>query len=443
MDSTTRPVTRPITPPIAPPAKQPVAELAASIRTGAPSARDAVEGALARIDALDAEINAWCVIDAERHPGHLADPPAAADSVQVGRLRKAGAIVLGKLNTPAYGFHAETDNLIFGPTRNPWAPARTSGGSSGGSAAAVASGMVALATGSDGGGSIRIPAEVCGISGFKPTHGVVPAGDDTAPTWGHMSTRGPMTRFLSDAALVLDVVKGVSARDILSFELPGSFADAAARASLEGVRVGWSPTLGFANVDPRVIEVCEAALKVLEGHGLVVVEQIDDVFGEHPGRAWSQRAAAGSWRTATADPTPFDGRFLPSAQLAARAGEHATADQIVDGDIGAHTATLRLAAVFDRVDVLVTPGMATVPPRIGEASPYGPVWAAVMTLAFNLTRTPAAVVPAGFVVDEGDRLPIGLQFVAPRCADLRLMSVAVAAEQTLGFVAERPPVGHS
>src|SRR5262249_24276268 len=111
-------------------------------------------------------------------PAHVADAAAAHDSVQVARLVGAGAVGGGQADTPAYRLRAETDNLVFGPTRNPWASERTAGGSSGGSAAAVASGLVPLCTGSDGGGSIRIPSSVCGISGFKPTHGVVPNGDE-------------------------------------------------------------------------------------------------------------------------------------------------------------------------------------------------------------------------------------------------------------------------
>jgi aspartyl-tRNA(Asn)/glutamyl-tRNA(Gln) amidotransferase subunit A len=245
--------------------------LAGRIRTGEQSPLEAVDAALERISRIDPDLNAFCELRADDaraqaravgarlargeavgplagvpigvkdledatgfrttfgDPAHASDPPATHDSVEVARLRAAGAVVVGKTNTPAYGFHAETNNLVFGPTRNPWAPARTCGGSSGGSAVAVASGMVTLATGSDGGGSIRIPSETCGICGFKPTHGVVPSGDDAAPTWGHLSTRGPMARTLPEIAFALDVVKGISNRDLLSFELAGSFVDAAAR----------------------------------------------------------------------------------------------------------------------------------------------------------------------------------------------------------------------
>jgi aspartyl-tRNA(Asn)/glutamyl-tRNA(Gln) amidotransferase subunit A len=456
-------------------------ELVARIRGGEMSAVEAVDDALARIDAADSVLNAFCELRADDaraqahavadrlargeavgplagvpigvkdledatgfrttygDPAHAADPPATRDSVEVARLRAAGAVVVGKTNTPAYGFHAETNNLVFGPTRNPWATSRTCGGSSGGSAVAVSSSMVTLATGSDGGGSIRIPSETCGICGFKPTHGVVPSGDEAAPTWGHLSTRGPMARTFPEIALALDVVKGISTRDLLSFDLEGSFADAAARASVDGLRIAWSPTLGYARPDAEVIARCEAALRELEAHGARVVETVEQPFTVAPTGPWALRAAAGSWAAIATDDPQWRERFLPEAIFIPQFGEHLTGVQVHEGDVGAHEANLRLAELWERVDVLVTPGMATVPPRIGELSPYGGGWAADYTLPFNLVRAPAAVVPAGFVSDDGDSLPIGLQIVAPRGADLALMRVAAAADAALGFSAQRPP----
>jgi aspartyl-tRNA(Asn)/glutamyl-tRNA(Gln) amidotransferase subunit A len=448
-------------------------DLVARIRRGDVSPVEAVDETLARIDAADDALNAFCEVRAEdaraqaravaerlargeavgvlagvpvgvkdlEHatgfrttygdPAHAADPPATRDSVEVARLRAAGAVVVGKTNTPAYGFHAETNNLVFGPTRNPWATGRTCGGSSGGSAVAVASSMVTLATGSDGGGSIRIPSETCGICGFKPTHGVVPGGDDDPPTWGHLSTRGPIARTFPEIALALDVVKGISTRDLLSFELAGSFADAAARPSVDGLRVAWSPTLGYARPDAAVLALCEAALRALEAHGARVVETVDQPFSTPPAGPWALRAAAGSWALVTqGDDEQWRDRFLPEAIFIPQYGEHLT---------GAHEANLRLAELWDRVDVLVTPGMATVPPRIGELSPYGGGWAADYTLPFNLVRAPAAVVPVGFVDDDGDSLPIGLQLGAPRGADLALMRAAAGTDAVLGFSARRPP----
>ena len=457
-------------------------ETAAAVRAGLRSATEVIDAALERIATIDPRLHAFCALDADsahsqakgidariaagEDPGPLAGVPlgvkdledaagfrtvcgdparadapvATSDSVSVARLRAAGAIIVGKTNTPAYGFHAETDNLVFGPTGNPWAPGRTCGGSSGGSGAAVAAGMVPLCTGSDGGGSIRIPSAACGIAGFKPTHGVVPNGDAGAPTWGPLSTRGPMARTFAEIAVGLDAVKGVSSLDLLSFELPGSFVDAAARASLDGVRMIWSPTLGMAHPDADVLAACEAALHALAGAGGSVVDTVESVFDPPALYSWVAHAAPGSWRTATENPMPWEGRFLPAAQLTASFGERTTAEQMLDGQAGAHRALQQLAALFERADVLVTPGMATVPPKIGEPSPYGPGWAADYTLPFNLVRAPAVVVPCGFVERDGERLPIALQIVAPRCADLALMSVAAAAEAALGGVPEPPGV---
>jgi aspartyl-tRNA(Asn)/glutamyl-tRNA(Gln) amidotransferase subunit A len=310
-----------------------VMELAAAVRRGEVSPSEVVWDALARIADLNGAVNAFVAVDPEGagaqavaleqrlaageaigplvgvpvgvkdledaagfvttcgDPARRERAAATRDSVQVARLRAAGAIVVGKTNTPAYGFQAETDNLVFGATRNPWALKRTSGGSSGGSAAAVASGMVGLCTGSDGGGSIRIPSAVCGIPGFKPTHGVVPNGDVDSPTWGPFSTRGPMARTFGEIAYALDVVAGYSARDLTSFDLGGSFVDAASEPTLEGVRIIWSPTLGIATPDPAMVTACERALAVLDQHGARIVETVDSVFEEPPVHAWIMPAA--------------------------------------------------------------------------------------------------------------------------------------------------------
>jgi aspartyl-tRNA(Asn)/glutamyl-tRNA(Gln) amidotransferase subunit A len=376
-------------------------------------------------------------------PAHAADPPATRNSVEVERLVAAGAIVIGKTNTPAYGFHAETDNLVFGPTQNPWARHRTAGGSSGGSAAAVAAGLVPLCTGSDGGGSIRIPSAVCGLSGFKSTHGVVPMGDDGYGAWGAFSARGPMARTFADIAIGLDAVKGWCDRDLLSVEVGGSFTEAAARPSLDGMRIAWSPTLGWAKPDLAIVQACEHALAALEAQGAVVVETVESVFDERPVFAWWARASRGAWRAATVagGPETFATRFLPDAVTAANFGATLTdIDALLEAEAGAHRAGIALARLFERCDVLMTPGMATIPPRHREPSPYGPAWAGDFTLAFNVTRSPASVTPIGFVPDdEGAALPIAIQMVMPRGADLRLMSFSAAVEATLGLVDRRAP----
>ena len=160
------------------------------------------------------------------------------DSHLVERLRRAGCVVVGKTNTPEYGWTACTDNALFGYTRNPWDLEHSAGGSSGGSAAAVASGMVPLATGSDGGGSIRIPSALCGLSGFKPSFGRVPAGGPSPPGWLHLSSKGPMARRIADVALALDAVVGPEQDDLTSLPRPeASWLDAVADPRLPA-RVG-------------------------------------------------------------------------------------------------------------------------------------------------------------------------------------------------------------
>ena len=186
--------------------------------------------------------------------------------------------------------------------------------------------------------------------------------------------------------------------------------------------------------------MCDAALRALEANGARIVETVDDLFDTHPAGPWSLQAAAGSWAVVAGAGDAWEARFLPEARLMPRFGERLTRAQMHEGAVGAHAANLRISELWERVDLLITPGMATVPPRIGELSPYGGGWAADFTLPFNLLRAPAAVVPAGFVEDDSDTVPIGLQVVAPRGADLALMRAAAGIDAVLGFSARRPPV---
>src|SRR4051794_2119166 len=234
------------------------AELAAMVRRKEISSRELVQHALDRIDAVDRAVNSFVEVDGTRaladaaavdesiaaggDPGPLAGlpigvkdledavgfrttkgsnlcagrPPATVDSELVARLKGAGCVVVGKTNTPELGHKADTNNLVFGATRNPWDLSRTSGGSSGGSSAAIAAGLVPLATGSDGGGSIRIPSALCGLSGLKPSLGRVPSGGVEPPDWGHLSSKGVMARRISDVALALDSVIGPEQTDLRS-----------------------------------------------------------------------------------------------------------------------------------------------------------------------------------------------------------------------------------
>ena len=235
--------------------------------------------------------------------------PSTRDSVHVARLRAAGCIVLGKTNMPEFGLRGETDNRTFGITRNPWSHAHTPGGSSGGSAAAIAAGMVPLATGSDGGGSIRIPSSACGLTGLKPTLGRVPAADPDPPGWPNLSTKGPIARRAADVALALDAVVGPHPLDHRALPVTGDVGSwASATASSPGVpprRIAWSPNLGYAEVDAEVVAVCRALVDAAADAGAEVVE-LETVFD-----ARSRRAP----RRARAELHPPHRRALPGHRL--------------------------------------------------------------------------------------------------------------------------------
>src|SRR5436190_3197156 len=312
--------------------RETIAALASAVRAGQTSARDLVAHSIERIEATNEEINAFVVVDFDAalaaaeeidrqvaegdDPGPLAGiplgvkdledaaglptshgsaayveseggaHPATTDSVLVARLRAAGAIVIGKTNTPELGWKAQTDNPMFGTTRNPWDTTRTPGGSSGGSAAAIAAGMVPLATGSDGGGSIRIPSAMCALSGFKPSLGRVPSGGGDAPDWHHLSTRGPMARRTTDIAYALDAVIGPDPTDLRSLPMPEPSWVGAVESAHVPMKVAWSPTLGYAPVDAEVRAVCEQAVGMLSDLGAEVV-QVPSVFDEDPVFPWA------------------------------------------------------------------------------------------------------------------------------------------------------------
>lgn len=453
---------------------QSVRELAGRVRGGDTSAREVVGHALGRIEALNGEVNAFVAVDGDaameqarrvddkiarrQDPGALAGIPfgvkdledaagyvtthgsaflgatevAARDSALVRRLRGAGAVVVGKTNTPEMGVKAETDNALFGPTHNPWNLDHVSGGSSGGSAAAIAAGMVPLATGSDGGGSIRIPSSACGLSGMKPSLGRVASGGVDPPDWPDLSTRGPMARLMSDVVLALDVVVGPEPTDIRSMPRP----DVPWLNVLDGpqvpLRVAWSPTLGYSPVDSEVHRTCEAAVRVLEEMG-ASVELVEEVFPEDPVLSWLSLAAAYSLRSIqAAGDAPWD-KLDPMLAMQLEVAKSMTAADLVRVIDQCHLLNLRLVELFRSVRLLITPTCAAVPPRIGEPSRINgdpdPNWVR-FTYPFNMTRSPAATVCAGF---SSTGVPIGVQLVGPQHADQAVLRSAAALETALGL----------
>jgi len=353
------------------------------------------------------------------------------DSVQVERLRRAGAIVLGKTNAPEFGYTAFTKNLLFGVTRNPWNPARTPGGSSGGSSAAIASGMVPLATGSDGGGSVRIPACYTGCFGIKPTFGRIPRGPFQMLTWSDTVAYGPITRTVRDAALYLDAVVGAHPADPDSLPHPGiSYVEVLERLPSR-LRIAWSPTLGYARVQSDVMREVREAVGVFErlGHDVEEIEKgVPDL-----GLAWAAVAGGEVYAEIAhlieGHRADFGRGFL--------AGTERVRDLTPEKYGAAQRARADLVNflwhLFERYDLLLTPTLPTeafdargkMPPEIdGEPVP-NPLAFIAFTYPFNLSGHPAATVRAG-LTDAG--LPAGLQIVGPRHRDDLVLQASYAYE---------------
>jgi aspartyl-tRNA(Asn)/glutamyl-tRNA(Gln) amidotransferase subunit A len=361
---------------------------------------------------------------------------AARDSTQVARLRRAGAIPVGKTNLPEFGSTAFTKNHLFGVTRNPWNLDRTPGGSSGGSSAAVAAGIVPAATGGDGGGSIRIPASYTGLVGFKGTYGRISRGPLEFRHWLDTVCRGPLVRSVTDAALWVDAVVGLDPRDPDSLPHPGfRYVDVLERLP-RGLRVGYHPTLGYARVDPGVRAVVEASVAVL-GRALGVdVEPLRQPFTD-VGIGWALLNAFETYgRLAPLIDRHQDdwGRgFIEGVKHGARVG----APEVARFQAERLQLVHELADLFERVDVLLTPTVPTVAfpakgpmPSVidGEKLPSA-IQAVAFTYPFNMSGHPAISMPAGLV----DGLPVGLQIVAERGHDELVLQVARAFEQAQPF----------
>ena len=373
-------------------------------------------------------------------PAFADDAPASEDSVLVARLVAAGCVVVGKTNTPELGWKADTDNPLFGPTRNPWQLDHTPGGSSGGSAAAIAAGMVPLATGSDGGGSLRIPSSCCGLSAVKPSLGRVPSGGPSAPDWHHLSTKGPMARRLSDVVAALEVAVGPDPTDLRSLPRPEASWTAALANPVPPSKVAWSPTLGYAEVDAEVLAICERAVETLASLGCEVVE-IDTVFDEDPVDAWLTLSGVYNLRThAKFRGTPVWEQIDPVLALVIDGAATTSALDLVRAEDVGHQLNLRLVEVFHDVRLLITPTMAAAPPPrnlrgTGLINGAPDINWVRFTYPFNLTRSPAASVCAG-LTEAG--LPVGLQLVGPQHGDLVVLRSAAALEAAIGFDALAP-----
>jgi aspartyl-tRNA(Asn)/glutamyl-tRNA(Gln) amidotransferase subunit A len=364
------------------------------------------------------------------------------DAILVERLKAAGAIMLGKTNTPEFGFMGVTDNLLFGPTRNPWNLERHAGGSSGGSAAAVAAGMGQLAQGGDSGGSIRIPSSFCGVFGVKPSFGRVPRGPGS-PDWQTLSSKGPIARTVKDAALVLEVMAGRDNRD------RHSLPDASPRYlsllddDLEGLRVAWSPDLGYATVDPQVLEKTTAAARTFETLRCTVEMATPDIT--NPERAFSLIWAV-TYAAAYGDKLDeWREHMDPRLVTLIEQGKDRLAVEYAQAAIEREEFSSRLRQFFDRYDLLLTPATAVPAFDVSQAEVteiggrMGSSWLdwTPFTYPFNLSGQPAASVPCGWT-DDG--LPVGLQIVGRCFDDAGVLKAAAAYESASPWAHRRPPL---
>jgi aspartyl-tRNA(Asn)/glutamyl-tRNA(Gln) amidotransferase subunit A len=360
----------------------------------------------------------------------------ACDSVQVARLKAAGAIVVGKTNTPEFGYTAFTKNLLFGVTRNPWDLERTPGGSSGGSAAAIAAGMVPLATGSDGGGSIRIPACYVGAFGLKPSFGRIPTGARTPGTpmssWIDTVCYGPITRSVRDAALYLDAAAGPDPSDPDSLPAP-TCSYAATLADLPAaLPIAVSKTLGYAAVQPDVWREVEAAVAVFRALGHRV-EMIDDALPD-VGVEWALVAAAEDYALLAPLLEAHRDQWGRSYLAGLERGREVTPEFIGRAQRKRALLHARLTHIFDRYALLLTPTLPTEAFAAGGPFPgaidgrplANALGAVAFTYPFNFSGHPAASVRAGFT-DAG--LPAGLQIVGPRHRDDLVLQAAYAYEE--------------
>lgn len=454
-----------------------VADLSGAIRTKRVSPVEVVGAVLDRIERLNPRLNAYCLVTGESARQEAREAEAAVmradplpplhgvpisvkdivitrgvrttfgsriyennvpgeDAPLVARLKVAGGIMVGKTTTPEFGWKGVTDSPLFGITRNPWNLERTPGGSSGGAAAAVAAGLAPLAVGTDGGGSIRIPGSFCGVFGLKPTCGLVPVYP-TAAT-GTLTHMGPMSRTVRDAALMLQVMAGPDDRDPLSLPSTSANFAAALEAGVRDLRVAWSPTLGYATVDPEVRAVTEAAAKRFQGLGCRM-DQVDRVFDD-PDPIWAPLFYGGIAGRLNDSLEEWRSRMDPGLVEAIEAGRKMGAMEFVKAGLARASFFEVVRKFFTQYDLLLTPTLAVASFAAGFDQPRergtgsGLAWVA-FTYPFNLTGQPAATVPCGFTRDG---LPIGLQIIGKRLEDSTVLRAAAAYEAAAPWADRRP-----
>ncbi len=458
-------------------------DLLDAYRAGRLSPVEIVDAALDRIDALEPALNAFMLVDgdgvrasaaasAERWArgaptGPLDGVPVTIkdivatkgwptysgsatveagdqawdqDAPAVARLREAGAVILGKTTTPEFGWKGMTDGPLFGTTRNPWNPDHTPGGSSGGAGAALAAGIGALAFGTDGGGSIRIPASYCGLYGLKPNFGRVPHAPQDNP-FATVVSGGPLARSVADAALMLNQLARPDARDWLALPAEATDYRQALSGGVAGLKLGVSYDLGGAEPDDKVATAVKAAVAVFADLG-ARVETVGPIFPP------LEPFFSDYWKAGFAH---LLRQVLSERHARMDPGLRRLAEEGLAVDLPAYGAAMaaraELGATMNRFhrdhDLLLTPTMPTLPPPADTTyhSPAFDRWrhAVPYTVPFNLTGQPAASIPCGVV----DGLPVGLQIVGPRFGEAQVLRASAAFEAAAPFPYPHPDLAAS
>jgi aspartyl-tRNA(Asn)/glutamyl-tRNA(Gln) amidotransferase subunit A len=462
----------------------PADELAGRIRTGEVTPADVAEQVVARIEAVNPQVNAFINFDrdkvlgdAERlteaqrrgdvlgplHgvPYSIKDLTAVAglpltfglaplkdniprhDAAVVSRLRDAGGLFLGKTNTIESGYHCgSTDNHLFGPTHNPWKHGSIAGGSSGGAAAAAAAGLGQLHEGSDGAGSVRSPSALCGVVGMKPTGGRIPQAilGGRYNTWVH---HGPITRTVTENALMLNVLAGPDPSDPTSLPADDINYVAELNNDIRGWRVAYSPDLGYAQVDSEVADICQTAVRAFEDLGAHVTEATP-AWGNPVDAMWN-----GIWVPGIGsgyDLVSWDeerGHVDDNLIELMHEAERLTGVDVGRADVFRGAMWDTFAAFMTGYDLLVTPTLADAAFPVTQFAPdrllgeplRRQVLDWVLTFPFNMLTTPTITVPAGFTIDER---PVGLQITGRQHADAAVLRAAASFERTRPWAQHRP-----
>jgi aspartyl-tRNA(Asn)/glutamyl-tRNA(Gln) amidotransferase subunit A len=454
--------------------------LAAAYRRRELSPVEATQAVLRRIERADPRVNAFCLVDADRalsdaraaEERHAAgaplgpvdgvptsikdifltkgwptlrgsraidpDQPWEEDAPSVARLREGGAVLVGKTTTPELAWKGVTDSPLTGVTRNPWDPSRTAGGSSGGAGAAVVLGMAPLATGTDGGGSVRIPGSFVGCVALKPTYGRVP--HYPASPYGTLAHAGPMTTTVEDAALMLDVLSGFDSRDWSAMPAPTLSYVEALDTGLQGATIAFSPDLGYVDVDPEVAALVKEAVEVLASSG-ARVEQVDPGFTD-PVESFHVLWFSGAAQTVRNYTDAQLDALEPALRAVCEQGARYSALDYLQAMQERMSMGIRMGAFHERYDLLVTPTMPIAAFEAGREVPEGSQagrWTswAQFSYPFNMTQQPAATVPCGFT---SAGLPVGLQIVGPRHADERVLAATKAFQDATDWCGRRPPL---